>query len=117
MPYFSGRIWAFLPIIKQTNMSAELSEKVSHIEDLLKDLANQVSDVQGKMDNMQENVRKMYTSIVGDEAFGHKGLVTRMDELEDTKKRWEKKAGWVYGYIIGAGTILTIFFELIKSAK
>jgi len=95
-------------------MSADLSQKVTHIEDMLKDLSSQMSDMQNQMAGMQKNTNEIYTSIVGDEKFGHKGLVLRVRSLEDTKKKYEKKAVWVYGYIVGAGTLLTVFFELIK---
>lgn len=95
-------------------MSADLSQKVTHIEDMLKDLSSQISDMQNQMAGMQKNTNEIYTSIVGDEKFGHKGLVLRVRSLEDTKKKYEKKAVWVYGYIVGAGTLLTVFFELIK---
>ncbi len=95
-------------------MSADLAEKVTHIEDMLKDLSSQVSDFQNQMASMQKNTNEIYTSIVGDEKFGHKGLVVRVRSLEEAKKKYERKAVWVYGYIVGAGTLITVFFELIK---
>ena len=92
-------------------MSADLAEKVTH---MLKDLSSQVSDFQNQMASMQKNTNEIYTSIVGDEKFGHKGLVVRVRSLEEAKKKYERKAVWVYGYIVGAGTLITVFFELIK---
>lgn len=95
-------------------MSAELSQKVTHVGDLLKDLSEQVSEMQQQMSTMQKDMNEMYTSIVGDKKFGHLGLVERVKSLETTKKKWESKIGWMYGYVIGAGSLLTLFFEVIK---
>ena len=78
------------------------------IQKTLKDVQSSVADMNGQM-------KEMYTAIVGDRKFGHVGLVQRVEKLEDTKKKWEGKVLWLYGYVVGAGTLVTIIFEIIKS--
>jgi uncharacterized protein YoxC len=100
---------------KQNEMSAELSQKVSNIQDAVDDLSTQVKDIHQQTAEMQKQMSEMYTAIVGDKKFGHTGLVKRVEFLEDTKKKWERKVYWMYGYVFGAGTLITLFVEFIKS--
>jgi hypothetical protein len=93
----------------EQSMSAELSQKVTHIQD-------SVTDLSGQFTEMQTQFREMYTAIVGDKKFGHSGLVQRVEILESTKKKWENKVSWLYGYVIGAGTLITVIYELIKNS-
>ena len=72
---------------KQDDMSAELSQKVSNIQDTVQDLSTQIKDIHTGMAEMQMQMRQMYTAIVGDEKFGHEGLVSRVTALEKTKKK------------------------------
>ena len=100
MPYTKNK--------QNEEMSLELTEKVSHIQDKVDDLSTQVTD-------MHQQMREMYNAIVGNQNFGQVGLVKRVESLEKTKAKWEKKIQWTYGYIFGAGTLITAIFELIKS--
>jgi len=89
------------------DMAVDLSQKVSHIEDKMDDLSNEVRE-------MREQMKEIYTAIVGDKKFGHQGLVHRVENLETAKKKWENKVNWLYGYVLGAGTIIAGIIELIK---
>lgn len=93
---------------KQNDMSVDVAQKMSHIEDKVNDLSNEVKE-------MGNQIKEIYTSIVGDKKFGHEGLVQRVQRLEDSKKNWERKMNWFYGYVFGAGTIMAGVFEVIKS--
>jgi len=90
------------------DMAVDLSQKVSHIEDKMDDLSNEVRE-------MREQMKEIYTAIVGDKKFGHQGLVHRVEDLEKVKKKWENKVNWLYGYVLGAGTLLAVIIELVKS--
>ncbi len=90
------------------SMVNELSQKVSQMQDTIVDLSSQVTD-------MHQQMSKIYTAIVGDKDFGHTGLVQRVESLESTKKKWENKINWLYGYAFGAGAVLAAIYELIKS--
>lgn len=100
---------------KQNEMSLELSQKVTSLHDAVEDLSTQVTDIHEQMGEMQKQMREMYVAIVGDKKFGHEGLVNRVEKLEVTKKKWENKVAWLYGYVIGAGTLITVIFEVIKA--
>ena len=96
---------------QQTNnfeMGTDVHQKMTHIEDKVNDLSNEVKE-------MRELINKIYVSITGDEEFGHQGLVKRVQSLEHTKKKWENKVNWMYGYAFGAGSLLALGFELVKN--
>ena len=89
-------------------MGTDVAEKMTQIEDKVNDLSNEVKE-------MRELINKIYVSLTGDEEFGHKGLVKRVESLELTKKKWENKINWMYGYAFGAGSLLALGFELVKN--
>jgi len=93
---------------KTLDMSYDVAQKVTHIED-------KVNDLSTEMKEMRELINKIYVSVTGDEEFGHKGLVKRVESLETTKKKWENKVNWMYGYAFGAGSLLALGFELVKN--
>jgi hypothetical protein len=93
--------------METNSMVTELSQKVSQISDTVSDLSAQMTD-------MHQQMNKIYTAIVGDKNFGHTGLVQRVEELEKVKKKWENRVNWLYGYVLGAGAILAIVFEIVK---
>jgi FtsZ-binding cell division protein ZapB len=93
-----------------TPVSTDLNQKVTQIQDTVSDLSSQVTD-------MHQQMNKIYTAIVGDKNFGHLGLVSRVERLEQVKKKWENKMNWLYGYVIGAGVVLAGVYELIKALK
>jgi len=103
-----------MPENKQNEMS-ELSQKVSDLQESVEGLSTNITDIQDQLKDMQKHMSEVYTSIVGDKKFGHAGLVNRVEQLESTKRKWETKVNWLYGYVIGAGTLITIIFEIIKS--
>jgi hypothetical protein len=97
---------------QQTNnnldMGTDVAQKMTHIED-------KVNDLSTEMKEMRELINKIYVSVTGDEEFGHKGLVKRVESLELTKKKWENKVNWMYGYAFGVGSLLALGFELVKT--
>jgi uncharacterized protein (UPF0335 family) len=96
---------------QQTNnfeMGTDVAQKMTHIEDKVNDLSTEVKE-------MRELINKIYVSVTGDEEFGHKGLVKRVESLELTKKKWENKVNWMYGYALGVGSLLALGFELVKT--
>jgi hypothetical protein len=95
-------------VATEDKMVNELSQKVSQMQDTITDLSSQVTD-------MHQQMSKIYTAIVGDKNFGHKGLVERVESLEMTKKKWERKMNWLYGYVFGAGAVLAVIYEFFKS--
>ncbi len=104
-----------MPENKQNEMSELISQKVSDLQQSMDGVSSSITDIQDQLKDMQKNMNEMYVSIVGDKKFGHTGLVNRVEELESTKKKWEHKVFWMYGYVFGAGTLITIFIEFIKT--
>jgi hypothetical protein len=91
-----------------TQISGQLENKVD-------DLSSQMGDMVSKMTKMEGQVKEMYTAIVGDSKFGQLGLVQRVEALEKTKKEWNAKVNWMYGYMAAIGMVGTLLVEYIKS--
>lgn len=104
-----------MPENKQNDMSELISQKVSDLQESMDGVSNSITDIQDQLKDMQKHMNEMYVSIVGDKKFGHSGLVNRVEDLESIKKKWENKVYWLYGYVFGAGTLITLFFEFIKT--
>lgn len=88
--------------------SAQLEAKVEA-------LSTQVNEMNSSLKKMDENVKELYTALVGNKHFGQEGAIKRIEALEDTHDQWKGKINWMYGYIFGIGTLATIVVEYIKT--
>ncbi len=93
-------------------MSIEI--KVSQLETKVDSVSTQVSGIHNKMNKMEKQMAEMYTALVGNTALGHEGIVGRVESLEDTKEKWKGKMDWMLGYIVGAGTLISLLIEFVK---
>jgi len=93
----------------------DLAQKVTQIEDKVDEVSNQVKSVHEKMSGVDVRFNEMYTAIVGNKSLGQKGFVGRLEELEETKLKWQRKVDWMYGYMVGIGALCTLVIEVLKN--
>jgi hypothetical protein len=96
-------------------MAEETRKRISKIEDVkvssndiefIKDMLSQLS---GKVQQMDTTLIKLNQTIIGDSAYGQKGLVEKVREHSDyieTDKNYKAK-------IIGGGSVLVILYGLL----
>ena len=85
------------------------------IEQKVDNLSTSVDAMHTKMSKMEGQVKEMYSALVGNKNFGHDGLVQRIEVLETTKEKWKNKVNWMYGYMVGIGTFVTLLVEYLKN--
>jgi hypothetical protein len=96
-------------------MAEATRKRISKIEDVkvssndiefIKDMLSQLS---GKVQQMDTTLIKLNQTIIGDSAYGQKGLVEKVREHSDyieTDKNYKAK-------IIGGGSVLVILYGLL----
>ncbi len=85
----------------------EQENKVSNLEDT-------INGVSASVKQMETQMNKIYTALVGNKELGQQGIVTRLEALESVKEKWTNKINWMYGYMFGIGTLATLFVEYLK---
>jgi prefoldin subunit 5 len=91
-----------------------MAADVAQLEAKVEVLTTQVNAMNTSLKKMDENVKDLYTALVGNKHFGQEGVIKRIEELEDTREKWKTKINWMYGYIFGIGTLATIIVEYLK---
>lgn len=91
-----------------------MAADVAQLEAKVEVLTTQVNDMNSCIKKMDDNVKELYTALVGNKHFGQEGVIKRIESLEDTKEKWKTKVNWMYGYIFGIGTLSTIIVEYLK---
>lgn len=89
--------------------------EVAQLEAKVENLTAQVNDMNVSLKKMDQNVKELYTALVGNKHFGQDGVINRIEVLEETHEQWKTKVNWMYGYIFGIGTLATIVVEFIKA--
>jgi chromosome segregation ATPase len=89
--------------------------EVAQLEAKVEALSTQVNEMNSSLKKMDENVKELYTALVGNKHFGQEGAIKRIEALEDTHDQWKSKINWMYGYIFGIGTLATLVVEYIKT--
>ena len=89
--------------------------EVAQLEAKVEALSTQVNAMNSSLKKMDENVKELYTALVGNKHFGQDGAIKRIETLEDTHDQWKSKINWMYGYIFGIGTLATLIVEFIKT--
>ena len=92
-----------------------MAADVAQLEAKVEVLTTQVNTMNTCIKKMDENVKELYTALVGNKNFGQDGAIKRIETLEETHEKWKGKVNWMYGYIFGIASIATIVVELIKS--
>lgn len=88
---------------------------VAQLETKVETLTAQVNDMNASLKKIDQNVKELYTALVGNTHFGQEGVIKRIEALEETHEQWKTKVNWMYGYIFGIGTLATIVVEFIKA--
>lgn len=84
------------------------NQKFEHLEDKMESVDNRLSKI-------EDTLNKLYMHIVGDQEFGHQGLIKRVESLEkDNQKLMEYKNKLIGGSMV-AGGLFTVIFELLKT--
>ena len=91
-----------------------MATEVAQLEAKVEVLTTQVNVMNSSLKKMDDNVKELYTALVGNKHFGQEGVIKRIEELEDTREKWKTKINWMYGYIFGIGTLATIIVEYLK---
>jgi prefoldin subunit 5 len=91
-----------------------MAAEVAQLEAKVEVLTTQVNVMNSSLKKMDDNVKELYTALVGNKHFGQEGVIKRIEELEDTREKWKTKINWMYGYIFGIGTLATIIVEYLK---
>lgn len=89
--------------------------EVAQLEAKVENLTAQVNVMNTSLKKMDQNVKELYTALVGNQHFGQEGAIKRIETLEETHEQWKTKVNWMYGYIFGIGTLATIVVEFIKA--
>jgi hypothetical protein len=93
--------------IRRKRISKSEDVKVSSNDiEFIKDMLSQLS---GKVQQMDTTLIKLNQTIVGDSAYGQKGLIEQVREHSDyieTDKNYKAK-------VVGAGSVLVILYGLL----
>jgi len=89
--------------------------EVAQLEAKVEALSTQVNEMNSSLKKMDENVKELYTALVGNKHFGQDGAIKRIEALEETHEQWKTKVNWMYGYIFGIASIATIIVEFLKA--
>lgn len=89
--------------------------EVAQLEAKVELLTTQVNVMHTSLKNMDDNVKELYTALVGNKHFGQEGAIKRIETLEETHEQWKTKVNWMYGYIFGIASIATIVVEFLKA--
>jgi len=92
-----------------------MAADVAQLEAKVELLTTQVNAMNSCIKKMDENVKELYTALVGNKNFGQEGAIKRIETLEETHTQWKGKVNWMYGYIFGIASIATIVVEFIKA--
>lgn len=81
-------------------------------------LKNELEDINKKLTEMNNQVNRIINTLIGDEKFKSKGVVQRLEEIEEkqeTIEDYKKKAtGFILATIFIGEIVITIFFNFLK---
>ena len=92
-----------------------MAAEVAQLEAKVELLTTQVNVMHTSLKNMDDNVKELYTALVGNKHFGQEGAIKRIETLEETHEQWKTKVNWMYGYIFGIASIATVIVEFLKA--
>lgn len=84
------------------------NQKFEHLE-------GKMDSVDSRLSKIEDTLNKLYTHIVGDQEFGHKGLIKRVEVLEKSNQQLMEYKNKIIGGSVVAGTLFTVIFELLKT--
>ena len=87
---------------------------MADIEKEFKELSTEVKSMGGKFNEMSHKLTQLYESIVGNEKFGHFGLVERVNQLERKVNTFSNLKSKAIGFSIALASVSTLIFEIIK---
>ena len=81
-------------------------------------LKNELTEINKKLTEMNIQVNRIISTLIGDEKFKSKGVMQRIDELETKVKTVEdyktKSTGFILAVIFLGEIIITFFFNHLK---
>jgi len=81
-------------------------------------LKNELSEINKKLTEIEIQVNRIINTLIGDEKFKTKGVVQRLQEVEDKQETiddYKKKAtGFILAIVFLGEVIITFFFNYLK---
>lgn len=81
-------------------------------------LKNELTDINKKLTDLNIQVNRIINTLIGDEKFKSKGIVQRLQEVEnkqETIEDYKKKAtGFIIAVIFLGEIVITLFFNYLK---
>lgn len=81
-------------------------------------LKNELTEINKKLTEIEIQVNRIINTLIGDEKFKTKGVVQRLQEVEDkqeTIEDYKKKAtGFILAVVFLGEVIITFFFNYLK---
>jgi uncharacterized membrane protein len=81
-------------------------------------LKNELTEINKQLTEMNIQVNRIINTLIGDEKFKTKGVVQRLQEVEDkqeTIEDYKKKAtGFILAIVFLGEVIITFFFNYLK---
>jgi tetrahydromethanopterin S-methyltransferase subunit B len=81
-------------------------------------LKNELTEINERLTEMNIQVNRIINTLIGDEKFKSKGIVQRLQEVEnkqETIEDYKKKAtGFIIAVIFFGEVVITLFFNYLK---
>jgi hypothetical protein len=81
-------------------------------------LKNELTEINERLTEMNVQVNRIINTLIGDEKFKSKGIVQRLQEVEnkqETIEDYKKKAtGFIIAVIFFGEVVITLFFNYLK---
>jgi tetrahydromethanopterin S-methyltransferase subunit B len=81
-------------------------------------LKNELAEINERLTEMNVQVNRIINTLIGDEKFKSKGIVQRLQEVEnkqETIEDYKKKAtGFIIAVIFFGEVVITLFFNYLK---
>jgi hypothetical protein len=87
-------------------MSTEFAKRVE-------DLAGNLNSMKTDVIEIKNQLKEIHYALIGNN-LGQEGLVSRVQKLEEAKKKYERNLLWAGGYIFGVSSLMVGIVELLK---
>lgn len=85
------------------------TEFAKRVESLTGNMATMKTD----MIEIKNQLKEIHYALIGNN-LGQEGLISRIQKLEEAKKKYERSLLWAGGYIFGASSLMVGIVELLK---
>lgn len=86
----------------------------THLESVLTKLSEKQNDISESIVNINNNLMALHNSVVGNEIYGHKGLVREVSDIKKYIDNDRKIKNRIIGGLLVVGGVWTFFLEIWK---